>query len=604
MSRYITIVLLLSFVEVLQLHGQPFPLAPSKLFFEPCAPFSENLVFDCYRDFEEVEVFLQAAADRFPEKTHLESLGKSYQGRDLWLLTITDFNSGAPEDKPALWVDGGIDSDEVVATEAALGLIHRLLFSDDPRVLELVRTRTFYIMPNIIPDMSELHHRSPIRPHDSTMRPWDEDNDGLFDEDPPEDLDGDNEALQMRVQESTGKWVTDEEDDRLMRRRKLGDSGPFYTLHTEGIDNDGDGKYAEDWPGGVDPNRNYPGNWSAEQNGAGPFPGSEVELRTMLDFILEHPNIAASQHLHSSGGVILRPPSVPDFNLPAADRTLYLALAEKGLEITEYPLSTSVYDWNWPRGAKNNRRGQLWRGEDGSIKGVDAAEAGGNFYAPVPDDDRYAAYGGSIDGMYQLFGVLAFANEIYTFGEDSDGDGEISTLERLRYQDEHMNGDVFKPWTPFDHPTLGEVEIGGWRKFGQNNPLAGDLAREVERNVDFMLLQAESMPSLEIDAIEQTDLGGDVYRIELTVANIGFQPTELAVRRQSGLAEPVKAWLKDTDVELLSGKEQEDLGHLDGHSTGKKTWLVRGNISTSIRVVIGHPKGGRAQETIYLGQNK
>ena len=275
----------------LALHAQheAYPLADEKLFFDACQPFAVDMVFDCYRDFAEVETFMQDAANAYPGLSRLESLGKSYQGRDLWLLTVTDFETGDPEDKPALWVDGGIDSDEVVSTEAALGLIHRLLTSNDPAVATLLRERTFYIVPNIIPDMSELHHRSPIRPHDSTMRPWDEDNDGLLDEDPPEDLNGDNEALQMRVIDPTGDWVLDEEDNRLMRRRKLDDIGPFYSLYVEGIDNDGDGKYGEDWPGGIDPNRNYPGNWSANQNGSGPYPGSEVELQAMPQLLARSP---------------------------------------------------------------------------------------------------------------------------------------------------------------------------------------------------------------------------------------------------------------------------------------------------------------------------
>ena len=596
-------ILLITAVSTTDLQGQPapYPLSSEKLFFPPCPSFSVDMTFDCYRDFAEVESFLQDAASAFPDLTHLESLGTSFQGRDLWLLTVTDFSTGAPDDKPAIWVDGGIDSDEVVSTEAALGLIHRLLTDNSAATTTLLATRTFYIMPNIIPDMSELHHRSPIRPHDSTMRPWDEDQDGLYDEDPPEDLDGDNEALQMRVITPTGQWVLDEDDDRLLRRRKLGDTGPFYALYREGIDNDGDGNYAEDWPGGIDPNRNYPGNWNPNQNGAGPYPASEVELQVMLDFILAHPNIAASQHLHSSGGVILRPPSVPDMKLPASDRALYLAISERGLEVTEYPLATSVYDWNWPRGSKNTKRGQLWRDKQGTIIGVEAAQTGGNYYGPWPDEDQYAAYGGSIDGMYQLFGILSFANEIYTFGEDSDGNGEISQLERLKFQDEHMNGNVFKPWTSYDHPTLGAVEIGGWKKFGQNNPLADDLPREVERNVDFILLQASVMPQLSISSIEQTDLEGNVYRINIEVTNTGFQPTELAIRRQNGQAMPVKATIHHAEATLLSERASISIGHLDGNSSAEATWLIRGNPGTDITIDVTHPKGGTDSRTIKLG---
>ena len=367
-----------------------------KLFFGPCKTFSKNMKFDCYRDFKEMSQFLKDAQKKYPQFTKLESIGKSYEGRDLWLMTITDFKTGKPEDKPAIWIDGGVDSDEVISTEAALGLIHRLLTSNESDINNLRKTRVFYILPNLIPDGSELHHHSALRPRDSTLKPWDDDNDGKFDEDPPEDLDGDNMALQMRVESPSGKWVKDEKDDRLLRQRKPDDPGPYYERYSEGIDNDGDGKYNEDWPGGIDPNRNYPGNWSVNQRGSGAFPGSEIELRSALDFIYNHPNIAASQSLHSTGGVILRPPSVPEMKLPNADLMLYIALSERGLKLTKYGLATSVYQWNWPRGSKNKGKGQLRRSKDGKVSGIDPFYGRGNYYGQLEEEDTYAAYGGAL----------------------------------------------------------------------------------------------------------------------------------------------------------------------------------------------------------------
>ena len=167
----------------------------------------------------------------------------------------------------------------------------------------------------------------------------------------------------------------------------------------------------------------------------------------MLDFIYSHPNIAASQHLHSSGGVILRPPSVPEMILPNSDLQLYISLSERGLDITEYGLATSVYQWNFPRGSKNKGKCQLWRYSKGDIKGLDPFDGAGNYYGSFNDfEDAYAAYGGSLDGMYELFGILAFANEIYRFGEDLDNDGRVSPSEQLEYNDKKMNGNVFQSW--------------------------------------------------------------------------------------------------------------------------------------------------------------
>ena len=528
--------------------------------------------------------FLQDAAAAYPQYASLESIGKSWQGRDLWVLTITDPAGGPAEEKPAVWVDGGVDADEVVSIEAALGVIHRLLTSDDPEIASLRRRRTFYVAPAVIPDSSEIQMTTAERPRDTTLRPWDDDGDGLFDEDGPEDLDGDGQALMMRRENSAGGFAVSDEDPRLMRRRRPADEGPFYEVWTEGIDNDEDGEYQEDRLGGVDPNRNYPGNWSITQRGSGPYAGSELEIRALIDFAASHPNIAASQHFHSSGGVVLRPPSVPDWKLPAEDEQLYLRIAERGLEVSGYNLSTSVYDWNWPRGSGNKKKGQIWRDREGELQGAPSRL------------DSYAAFGGSIDALYEVFGVLAFANEIFQLGEDDDGDGRIQQHERLRWDDEHQGGEAFKEWEAFDHPQLGAVEIGGWRKFGQNNPLAGDLPREVERNVDFVLVQARHLPELTISSLEAFDLGGDIYRVEARVGNRGFAPTELAIRREQRRAEPVRARVGGEGVEVLSSEAQVELGTIAGHDEAEVEWLVRAADPTAIRVSAWHPKAGRAED--------
>ena len=556
-------------------------LADEKLFFPSCPEYGADYTFDCYHDYAEVTSFLEDAAAAHSDLASLRSLGESYQGRQIWLMTITDPSTGAPGEKPAVWVDGGIDADEVVSVETALGLIHRLLESDSERVRELLETRTFYVAPMAMPDANQLHHRTPIRPRDTSLRPWDDDRDGRKDEDPPEDLDGDGEILTMRKQTPTGDFVRDTTDPRLLRERKAGDECPCYDVYLEGVDNDGDGRYQEDRYGGVDPNRNYPGNWSAG-GGGGPYAGSESGVRAMLDFIAFHPEIAASQHFHSTGGVVLRPPSVEDLELPSGDRELYLQMSRLGLEATGYDLATSVYDWSWPPGSGNRKGSQVWRDADGRLHGGSA----------------YPAPGGSIDGMYLNFGVLAFANEIYDMGRDYDGDGEISEAEQLRYSDEEMDGYAFRAYETYDHPQLGTVEIGGWRKFGHNNPPAAELAGEVRRNLDFALTQAEHTPLLRVGDLDVEDLGGGVFRVTAEARNAGLQPTELEIRREQGSDLPVRATVGG--VEVLSETTERLLGTLEGHSGQEVTWVVRGDSGDDLTVTVRHPKGGVDRASVAL----
>ena len=80
--------------------------ANDKLFFGPCNSFSKDMKFDCYHDFKEMSQFLKDAHKQYPQFTKLESIGKSYEGRDLWVLTVTDFSIGEPENKPGIWIDG------------------------------------------------------------------------------------------------------------------------------------------------------------------------------------------------------------------------------------------------------------------------------------------------------------------------------------------------------------------------------------------------------------------------------------------------------------------------------------------------------------------
>lgn len=104
------------------------------------------------------------------------------------------------------------------------------------------------------------------------MRPKDDDRDGLLDEDPEEDLDGDGVIYQIRK----SRYQIRKRKSRLYSRpprpvgaamKRVLEGKGDWLVYTEGIDNDGDGKYNEDGIGGLDNHRNYPENWRPDQGG-------------------------------------------------------------------------------------------------------------------------------------------------------------------------------------------------------------------------------------------------------------------------------------------------------------------------------------------------
>ena len=56
----------------------------------------------------------------YPNRCRLSSIGDSYEGRELWLITVTNFDQGEADQKPAMYIDGNIHANEIQGTEVSL----------------------------------------------------------------------------------------------------------------------------------------------------------------------------------------------------------------------------------------------------------------------------------------------------------------------------------------------------------------------------------------------------------------------------------------------------------------------------------------------------
>src|ERR1041384_1819108 len=113
--------------------------------------------FDRFYRYSELTRLLKDYAKEYPELIRLESIGKSHEGREVWLITATNFKSCADTEKPAFWVDGNIHASEVTASAAALYLIQALVtkYKRDENITRALDTRAFYIVPRVNPDGAE-----------------------------------------------------------------------------------------------------------------------------------------------------------------------------------------------------------------------------------------------------------------------------------------------------------------------------------------------------------------------------------------------------------------------------------------------------------------
>src|SRR5438874_876239 len=124
--------------------------------YRPYAPGKTmpQITFDRYYRYDDLTRILHDFAKEHPSLVEITSLGKSYEGRDIWLATVTNTATGPASEKPALWVDGNIHASEVSPSSACLYLINKLVtqYGSNTEITRCLDTRAFYICPRFNPD--------------------------------------------------------------------------------------------------------------------------------------------------------------------------------------------------------------------------------------------------------------------------------------------------------------------------------------------------------------------------------------------------------------------------------------------------------------------
>ncbi|MEO9886479.1 MAG: M14 family metallopeptidase [Balneola sp.] len=518
----------------------------------------EELTFDGYHTVDVMYVWYQKWAEMYPEIVDLYQVATSFEGRPILQMTITNKETGKDTDKPAAYFEGGRHSGEITSSESILWLTKHLLenYGKDDAITHLIDTKAIYLRPQNNPDGSNLYLHTAQR-NRSSVRPHDNDRDGLLDEDSEEDLDGDGIIYQIRKKASEDEmdkanYVIDDRDPkgRLMKRVLEG-KGKWF-VYSEGIDNDGDGDFNEDGIGGLDLHRNYVENWRPDvgkdatgrgytQYGAGEFPLSEPESRSVVMWMLTHPNISVVNSMDTRVPMHLRPPSTSksEERMYPADLKLYEKYDKMGLEITNYPWAGDVYETYMTRYPTNR--------------------VTGDPSTPSP------LFGHGPDFGYFYFGSIWYGDELWNNGamEDYNGDGVYDDFDGITWDDKENNGNGFREWEPFDHPTLGEVEIGGFHPkfFSQNGP-GWQLEGWAKKQALFNLAMAMELPQIELNDVTVEKKKDNKYKITVKWKNSGNLPVALEQaklvkivqedRIQLIFDEELSKGFKDAQVKILN----------------------------------------------------
>lgn len=554
-----------------------------------------DIQFNTYYRYDAITNFLHSWAEKYPNLCRLESIGKSHEGRDIWIMILTNFETGADTDKPAYWVDANIHATEVSPSSAALYLINKLLteYGDNDKVTYVLDSRTFYVVPRLNPDGAEWaladnpkYIRSSTRPYPRMDRL-----DGMQ----AEDLDGDGRILSMRLKDPNGAWKIHPDEPRLMVLREGDDppGGDYYRFMIEGKVQNYDGvtiKYSPPLEG-LDLNRNFPVHWAPDQRGAGDFPTSEPEVRAAVEFITSHPNICGATTYHTFSGVHLRPPTAgPEDTLPTNDIRTYKRIGKKAKEITGYPAISVFHDFKY--------------------------------------DPKSYIKGTFDDWMYEFLGVYAWTTEIWSVQQQAGIEDYKyidwfrehpveDDLKIFKWLDEELDGEGYVDWYEYEHPQFGTVELGGWHNFlTWRNPPYKLLEKEIAPLAEFAIYHATLSPKLELFSLE-AESHGETHRVRLVLHNTGWLPTNVTEQaKKMKVAKPLEVRLTLPEgAELVAGEELTMAGQLQGRSHKavsitwggddtsdrvKVEWVVKAPAGTTLDISATHHRAGNIETSITL----
>jgi hypothetical protein len=648
-----------------------------------------EFTFDKYHSPAEFSQALKKIAAANPKIVDLFEIAVSAGGKPLTMLYIGPEAAKKEKKLPAILVVANMEGTVPMAAEAAMFLIQAILKKAESR-----QDKSWYILSTGNPDGLAKYFSRPLIQDAGNNRPHNDDMDDRTDEDGPEDLDGNGIITMMRVKDAEGEWLPVVAEPRLLKKADSakGEKG-LFKLYSEGIDNDGDGQYNEDGPGGVNSGINFPHLFKFFSKNGGQWAGSEAESHNLMRFVFQHPEIAMTVAFGASNFCLVPPKGgrkgEADFSkikIPKrmggflnidTDKTYTMAeimelvrsIVPAGFEVSESMVSSFLglgavvnplpEDLNFYKELADQYKEFLKKSKldgprqetpdarDGSFElwsyyhlgvptfsmdfwtlpEVKKTDKGSGALTPekleTMSNEEFIALGEEkIDiflknagapenfkatmvinalkgGMMNTKKMAEMLREMPKPKSDEGADPLEKAL--LAFSDKELQGKGFIDWKPYRHPTLKEVEIGGFVPYAANTPPASMIETLLKGQVPWIFQLAEKLPRLRIAKTEDTPLGNGLFRLKVWVENSGYLPFPTAMGSRNERIAPAVITLKGEHFTVLEGLKRTALKEIGGNKTKMFSWIIRSEQPLKLNIELTTPMAWTDAKTIEMG---
>jgi len=526
-----------------------------------------------YHKPEEIDAFLNAlvSAQTTLQVQKIE-LGRSGLGHVVNGIVFGAEQGGDLATRPTVFLVGGLDGRSTSGCEAVLQACSELF----ARAADIPAGLAICALPCASPDALELARTGKGDGRDLT--PVDDDSDGRVDEDGGDDLDKDGQILEMLIEDPDGEWVRSS-DARLLARARPFDTQRYRRV-VEGRDDDGDGSYNEDGPGGIALDLSFPVGWEERESATWqrPLPLSAPIARALADLLLSRRTLLVLLFQGEHGEI-----AFSDGRAPARP-----------------PLEAAAYD---------TLAGILARASNRAY--VKARSLSEVYGGPRP--------GAALEWVHEVLGAIGAEVALWGALVESSASGRAVSLTDARldepklpaengppppperdrawmhWLDTTRGGIGFTDWHPVELEGGRSALVGGFDPLLRRNPPEKSLAAAIAPAGAFVLECLRALPVLDLRVVE-CKRDGEVCTLRARVENKGRMPTALSTSANwagTAVAHAGQLELKlvlPPGARLIAGEEQVKLAELQGGASSRELrWVATAPASSVFQISLESP---------------